>query len=212
MSQAAATRTFEVRHVQLARAFFAALAAVMITFTPDHSAAVGLSVFSGFAMATGIVLLLAAWLVRPRGRRAPAVALGVVTIVAGMVGGLGGIRSITLFFVLVIAWALLAGIVELVVGLRGRRRGDATARDAVFIGALTILLAVGLLLVNPAYSLEYFIKEAGATFELTGISIGVGIFGAYAAIVAVFLGIAGFSPRPADATADDLTASAGESA
>lgn len=212
MSEAAATRTFEVRHVQLARALFAALAAVMITFTPDHSAAVGLSVFSGFAMATGIVLLLAAWLVRPGGRRAPSVLLGVVTILAGMVGGLGGLRSVTLFFVLVIAWALLAGVVELVMGLRSRRRGDAAARDAIFVGGLTLVLAVGLLLVNPAYSLEYFIKEAGATFELTGISIGVGVFGAYAAIVAVFLGIAGFSPRPADATADDLTASAGESA
>lgn len=211
MSEAAAPRTFEVRHVQLARAFFAALAGVMITFTPDHSASVGLSVFSGFAMATGIVLLLAAWLVRPGGRRAPSVLLGVLTILAGMVGGLGAIRSTTLFFVLVIVWALVAGIVELVVGLRARRRGDALARDAIFIGALTILLAVGLLLVNPAYSLEYFIKEAGATFELTGISIGVGVFGVYAAIVAVYLGIAGFSPRPT-AAADDLTASAGESA
>lgn len=212
MSEAAAPRTFEVRHVQLARAFFAALAGVMITFTPDHSASVGLSVFSGFAMATGIVLLLAAWLVRPGGRRAPSVLLGVLTILAGMVGGLGAIRSTTLFFVLVIAWALVAGIVEFVVGLPERRRGDALARDAIFIGALTILLAVGLLLVNPAYSLEYFIKEAGATFELTGISIGVGVFGVYAAIVAVYLGIAGFSPRPAVAAADDLTASAGESA
>lgn len=212
MSESAATRTFEVRHVQLARALFAALAAVMITFTPDHSASVGLSVFSGFAMATGLVLLLAAWLVHPGGRRAPSVVLGVLTILAGMVGGLGGLRNVTLFFVLVIAWALLAGLVELVVGLRARRRGDAAARDAIFVGALTILLAVGLLLVNPAYSLEYFIKEAGATFELTGISIGVGVFGVYAAIVAVFLGIAGFSPRPAGATADDLTASAGESA
>ena len=34
-------------------------------------------------------------------------------------------------------------------------------------------------------------------FTLTGITIGVGIFGAYAAIVAVYLAIAGFSPRKA---------------
>ena len=40
MSSAAASRTFEVRHVQLARAAFAALAAIMITFSPDHSAVV----------------------------------------------------------------------------------------------------------------------------------------------------------------------------
>lgn len=211
MSETAA-RTFEVRHVQLARAFFAAIAAIMITFTPDHSAPVGLSVFSGFAMASGIVLLLAAWLVRPGWRRAPSVLLGTLTIVAGMIGGLGGLRTTTVFFVLVIAWAVVAGVAELVSGLRARRRGDAAARDGIFVGGLTILLAVGLLLVNPAYSLEYFIKEAGATFTLTGISIGVGIFGAYAAVLAVYLGIAGFSPRAEEPAADDLTASAGESA
>ena len=42
----APARAFTVRHVQLLRALFAAAAAVMITFSPDHSAAVGLSVFS----------------------------------------------------------------------------------------------------------------------------------------------------------------------
>ena len=55
MTSAAPLRTLEVRHLQLARAFFAALAAVMITFSPDHSAAVGLAVFSGFAIATGLM-------------------------------------------------------------------------------------------------------------------------------------------------------------
>ena len=45
-------RTFEVRHVQLGRALFAAVAAIMITFSADHSAEVGLAVFSGWAIAT----------------------------------------------------------------------------------------------------------------------------------------------------------------
>jgi hypothetical protein len=44
----AATRTFTARHVQLTRAALAAVAAVMITFSPDHSASVGLAVFAGF--------------------------------------------------------------------------------------------------------------------------------------------------------------------
>ena len=74
---------------------------------------------------------------------------------------------------------------------------------AILIGAVTLALAVALLLVNPAYSLEYAIKEAGATFTLTGITIGVGLFGGYAAIVAVFLGIAGFSPRRTSLTPAD---------
>jgi uncharacterized membrane protein HdeD (DUF308 family) len=209
----AQTRAFDVRHVQIARALFAALAAVMITFSPDHSAAVGLSVFSGWAVATGLVLLLSAWLVHPTGRRVVPVLLGVLTVLAGMVAGIPPLRSTTLFFAVVITWALASGIAELVAGLRTRRSDD-HARDAILIGAVTIALGLGLLLVNPAYSLEYFIQEAGRSGVLTGITIGVGIFGGYAAIIAVFLGIAGFSPRKASAVpapADD-TASAGEPA
>lgn len=180
--------------MQLGRALFAAVAAIMITFSADHSAAVGLAVFSGWAIATALVLLIGAVLASPRGRRAMPVLLGVLTLLAGMIGGLPGIRSTTLFFVVVITWALATGIVELAFGIYGRRTGVPDARDAVLIGAFTIALGVGLLIVNPAYSLDYVIDEAGS-FTLSGIAIGVGIFGAYAAIVAVFLGIAGFSPR-----------------
>lgn len=205
-------RAFEMRHLQLARAFFAAIAAVMITFSRDHSAAVGLSVFSGWAIATALVLFVAAWQVYDRGRRAVPVLLGVLTLLAGMAGGLPPFRSITLFFVVVIVWAFAAGITELISGIRARGT-DEHARDAILVGALTIALGVGLLLVNPAYSLEYFIKEAGQSFVLTGITIGVGIFGGYAAIVAVFLGIAGFSPRrPVVSAATSDAESAGEPA
>ncbi|MFT4051474.1 MAG: acyl-CoA synthetase [Microbacterium sp.] len=191
----APSRTFEVRHLQLARAVFAALAAVMITFSADHSAEIGLAVFSGFAIATALAFFAAAWLVFPAGARAVPVLLGVVTVVAGMVTGIPALRTTTLFFVAVIAWAAVSGVVELIAGLRGRGR-DPHARDAILIGAVTLALAAGLLLVNPAYSLEYAIAGAGE-FTLTGITIGVGLFGGYAAIVAVFLAIAGLSPRSA---------------
>lgn len=210
---ATAARTFEVRHLQLARALFAALAAIMVTFSPDHSAAVGLAVFSGFAIATGLVFLLACWLVYPAGGRAVPLLLGIFTVVAGMVGGLPPLRTDALFFVVLIAWALVTGLVELLGGIRGRRTGDLAARDGVLIGILTLVLGAGLLLVNPAYSLEYFIAEAGQAFTLTGITIGVGLFGGYCAIVAVFLGIAGFSPRrEAAAEAPGANTSAGENA
>ena len=214
----AASRTFDVRHVQLARAAFAAIAALMITFSPDHSAAVGSAVFSGFAIATGLVLLLSVWLVYPVGRRWPAAALGGVTVVAGMVSGLYPLRTVIGYFAVVIVWALVAGALEAIAGWRGRSiRGRreiapgvtdarpertawprAEARDAIVIGVVTALLGVALLFVQPAYALDYTIEEAHQTFTLTGITIGVGLFGGYAAIVAVYLGIAGFSPRPAD--------------
>lgn len=204
MPSSPSARTFAVRHLQMARAAFAALAAAMITFSPDHSAAIGLSVFSGFAIATGLVLLLAAWLVYPAERRWPAVVTGVLTVVAGMVGGVVGWRTTTMFFVVVIAWALSTGFFELLSGILARRSGSesrADARDAIVVGAITLLLGIGLLVVPAGYALDYYIAEAHQTFTLTGIAIGVGVFGGYAAIVAVYLGIAAFSPRPLPAAA-----------
>lgn len=162
----ASPRTFEVRHVQLGRALFAAMAALMITFSADHSAAVGLATFSGFAIATGLLLLLAVWLVYRPGERAVPVLLAIVTVAAGMATGIPPLRTTTLFFVVVIVWAALAGLIELIAGLRGRRSSDPFARDGILIGAVTLALAAALLLVNPAYSLEYFIREAGSTFTL----------------------------------------------
>jgi uncharacterized membrane protein HdeD (DUF308 family) len=214
------SRTFAVRHVQLARAAFAALAAVMITFSPDHSAGIGSAVFSGFAIATGMVLLLSVWLVYPAGRRWPAATLGGLTVVAGMASGLYPLRTVSGYFLIVIAWALMTGIAELIAGWRGLRGGGerreiapgvadarppapvgprSESRDAVVVGVITILLGIALLFVQPAYALDYTIEEAHATFTLTGITIGVGLFGGYAAIVAVFLAIAGFSPRQVEA-------------
>lgn len=190
-----AERTFDVRHLQLARALFAALAAIMITFSPDHSAALGLSVFSGFALATGLVFALSAWLVFPRGERRIAVLLAVVAVVGGLVASVPGLRSTGAFFAIVIGWALASGLIELLGALRDRRAGrSAGVRDGVLIGILTLVLGAALFLPNQQYALDYSITGAGS-FTLTGITIAVGLFGGYAAVVAVFLAIAGFSPR-----------------
>lgn len=198
----AAGSRLAVRHVQLARAAFATIAALMITFSPDHSATIGLSVFSGFAIATGLIWGAAAWLVFPAGRRWLAVLMGVLCIIAGMIGGLTNLRSTTLFFSVVIAWALLSGLAEGIAGLRALRqaqRPDAAARsearDGLTVGVITVVLGLALLIVPGQYMLDYYIPDADQTFTLTGISIAVGVFGAYAAVVAVYLGIAGFSPK-----------------
>jgi len=210
VSATPAPRTFDVRHVQLGRALFAAVAAAMITFSPDHSAIVGMSVFSGFATATAIILFVGAWLAHPAGRRRAPIALGAVTLIAAVLAGIPPLRTPVGFFAVVISWALVSGVIELVAGIRGRRAASPTARDDVLIGAITLGLVAGLLLVNPAYRLDYFIAEAGGSFTLTGITIGVGLFGGYAAVVAVFLGIAGFSPRQ-DAAAPALAGDAASS-
>lgn len=187
-------RALEVRHLQIARALFAALATVMVTFSPDHSAAVGLSVFSGFAIATGLVFALSAWVVFPTGSRGPAVLMAVLNLAAGMVAGIGPWRTTEMFFIVLIAWAVTTALAEIVPAVRSRRAGE-NARDALTIGILTAVLAVAVAVVPTGYALEYYIADAGRSFTLTGTTIAVGIFGGYAAIVAVYLGIAGFSPR-----------------
>lgn len=196
----APARAFTPRHVQLLRALFAAAAAVMITFSPDHSAAIGLSVFSGFVLSSSLVMLLAAWLVFPAGQRWSWVLLAMLGFAAGMIAGIPAWRTEDLFFLVVIAWSLTTGLVELIVGLRGRRAGEPTARDAITVGAFGLLLAVLLITIPAGFVQPYAIQGAGE-FELTGIILGVGMFGGYAAILAVFLGIAGLTPKRADATA-----------
>ncbi|WP_309066046.1 acyl-CoA synthetase [Microbacterium sp.] len=202
----APSRPFTARHVQLCRALLAAVAAVMITFSPDHSAVIGLTVFGGFAVVTAFVLALAAGLVFPAGRRWPFVLMAAVSLVTGMAASVVAWRSDDLFFVLVITWAALTGLVELLAGIRFR--GTDGARDAITVGALGLLLALALLVVPSGFVQQYTIDSAG-TFSLTGIILGVGLFGGYAAIVAVFLGIAGLTPRAKEKAAGAVATPAG---
>lgn len=197
----APARALTVRHVQLLRALFAAAAALMITFSPDHSAGVGLSVFSGFVLATSLVFVLAAWLVLPAGRRWSAMLLAVLGFLAGVITSVPMWRSEDLFFAVVSIWALVTGAIEVLAGIGARRSGDPAARDAIAVGAFGLLLGVLLLVIPAGFWHEYTIAGAG-TFQLTGIILGVGMLGGYAAIVAVFLGIAGLTPRAAAASAE----------
>lgn len=197
-------RPFTVRSVQLARAVMAAVAALMITFSPDHSAAVGLSVFGGFAIVTSLVLIVAAIVVHRAGQRWPSVLMGAITLVLGMAASIPTWRTDALFFVLVITWAALTGLVELISGIR--TRGQDGSRDAISIGALGLLLAALLLLVPAGFVQDYAVE--GHAMSLTGIIIGVGLFGGYAAIVAVFLGIAGLAPAAKSTATGEKTAGA----
>lgn len=215
----APARTFTVRNVQLLRALFAAASALMITFSSDHSAAVGFAVFGGFVAASGFVLLLGAWLAVPAGSRWPFILLGAIDIAIAIASGIPTWRIDAVFFVVVIVWAAASGLVELIAGLRARRT-DPAAKDAITVGALGLLLAVVLLVIPANYSLQYTVPGAGA-LELTGIILAVGMVGGYTAIVAVFLAIAGFSPRRTeavdraettkDAETDDATSASVES-
>ena len=146
-------------------------------------------------------LLLSAWLVFPSGQRALVLTLGVLSAIAGMAAGIPAFRTTEMFFAVVVSWALITGLVEGIAGFRTLRRAPrgsaerSEARDALTVGAIGVLLGLALLFVPTRYALDYYIDDADRSFTLTGITIGVGLFGAYAAIVGVYLAIAAFSPR-----------------
>lgn len=197
----APARTFTVRNIQLLRALFAAASALMITFSPDHSAAVGFAVFGGFVAASGFIFALGAWLTAPAGSRWPYILLAVIDLLTAVASGIPTWRTDAVFFIVVIIWAAASGLVELIAGLRARRT-DPTAKDAITVGALGLLLAVVLLIIPAGYSLQYSVD---GPHTLTGIILAVGMVGGYTAIVAVFLAIAGFSPKRPELTDDATT-------
>ena len=187
LSRTTSPRT--ARTMLILRAMVAAIAAAVVTFAQDRSGDFALIVFLAFLIVTLVVLVVEMVLrgfSTPRWALALAYALGVLLVVA--LPGESGAR----FHFALLIWAASAGIVELAAGLV--QRGSAEARDRLTVGALTCVLAIVTLLVSPAYSLDYFVEEAGQSFTLTGTIIGVGLFGGWAAIVAVYLGIGALSP------------------
>ena len=180
--------------VPVARAAVAAVAAVVITFSGDHSPWLGLSVFGGFAVLTALVEVVLGYgpLASDRVARRILVAQAVVTVLAGAVAlALAATSGLPAFYAIVIVWALLTGALELYSGFRLRGRSP-LARDWMTIGGLTLLLAVAFLLVPPGLD-QQFTGPDGVDRSLTASVVTVGIFGAYAAIVAVLLVIGGFS-------------------
>ncbi|BDI24186.1 hypothetical protein [Herbiconiux sp. L3-i23] len=163
--------------VPLLRAAIAAVAAIVVTFSSDHSPVFGLAVFGLFACAHGIALASTSRL----GRRST---IGtILTVVQGVVSFAFGLAAVLAFAqaaplaslaVLVVLWAVATGGLELAIGLRKADHGPAS-RDHLVVGVATLLLGG-----------VYLLGRDDAIFL-------VGSFGAYAAIVAVYLGIAAFT-------------------
>lgn len=178
--------------VPIVRAVVALIAGVVVTFSADHSPTLGLAVFAGFAIASGIVAVV----LNPR--RLPAslprtllVASGVVGVVAGLVSLAGALLGggLAFFVYLVCVWAAITGFLELYAGLRARTVASlaGAARDWLVIGVGTAVLALVFLLLPPHPV------------------VSVGLLGAYAVMLGVFLGIAGFSLKWA--ASDDVRTS-----
>lgn len=174
----------------LLRAVPAIAAGLIITFTADHSPVVGLTMLGVFGLGSAGVLLgtaLRMGRIEPvrglhRGLALVAALVGLLAVVVLVLGTAG----LGLLLLLVGGYAVLAGALELVWGIRHRDRSG-FARDAVVIGGGTLALAVVLAFVGDPVS-------------------AVGFFGAYAVMLGVYLAIAGISLRLA-APAEESPAS-----
>lgn len=175
----------------LVRAAIAIVVAVIITFVPDHSPALGLAVFGGFAIATGVTVGIGGIRSLAGASRSFSLALAAVSAVLGIVALLLNGGGLPFLIFIVSTWAAITGFIELLLGLRNRGRSP-LARDWLFAGGLTMLFAAAVLLVPPGL-VEEFTGPDGVQRALTASVIVVGALGAYSAIVGVYLAIAGLS-------------------
>lgn len=146
--------------------------------------------FDRAVLASGLIAIGALHLIEWFGARAQQSApipllLGVVAVVAGVLQAM--LNTELGFAVLIAAWALISGLLEfLAATFTGAGRGD-----HIFLGALSIILALAVLLVLP-----------------DPVAV-IGFFGAYAVIAGVYTGISFFdtqSKRKRESEASDAVA------
>lgn len=184
--------------VPISRGVVAIGVAIAITFNTNHSAQVGYLSFGAFALLSGLVLAgLSLAVMTPGIARSLFVVQGVVGIIIGAIALVSSSAGLPLFLLLLTGWAAITGFLELYIGLRSRGR-IASARDWLFAGILTAVFALVILLI-PSDIQQSFAgvqKEADGTpveGMLTSSIIVVGLVGAYAAILGVYLVIGGLS-------------------
>lgn len=193
-------------YVPVARAVPAIALALLITFSADHSAPLGYLAFGLFGVVAGAVLTAAALRSAATGiTRTVTLAQGILTVLAGVVALALPNGGLPFLVFLVTAFAAITGMLELYLGLRNRGRSP-SSRDWVFVGALTALLAILVLLVPPGFS-QSFVGPDGVDRQLTASVIVVGALGAYWAILGVYLVIAGLSIKWATPAGDGVAAS-----
>lgn len=182
--------------VPIGRALIALIAGILVTFNRDHSAAFGLLLFGGYALANGVFVIVASWrtLGDARDRQ--------LFIVQGSVGVVAGALALTFtgaglgfFLYLVSVWGAVTGFLELFSGLRRRRTAPrgVSPRDWTSTGALTAVLALAFLLLPP------------------NTVVAVGLLGAYLVVLGMYLVIGGLSlkwaatdaPRPVAPVANE---------
>ncbi|MGA1836754.1 hypothetical protein VD659_07465 [Herbiconiux sp. 11R-BC] len=162
--------------VPVARAIPFIVTAFVITFSSNHSSQVGLLAYGVFAIVSGVIVGALSWrTIRERSVRVNFLIQGISSVVFGALalafnsGGLG-------FFLFCATMnSAICGFLELYAGLRNTK--NPAARDWAVVGGLTVVFALVLI------------------FFPTDPVFAVGMFGAYAAVIGLFLVIAGLSLR-----------------
>lgn len=161
--------------VSIARAIIALVAGVVITFNAKHSPQLGFVVLGVFVIVTGIVVAVLSWrMLADSVVRSLFVVLGAIGLLTGILALSLQTSGLGMYLYLVSVWAALTGFIELYCGIRSRSKGG-PSRDWITAGVLTAVLALVFLLI-PADAV-----------------LAVGLFGAYAVVLGVYLGIGGFS-------------------
>ncbi|RKR76032.1 hypothetical protein [Frondihabitans australicus] len=189
--------------VPILRAIPLLVLGMVTTFVSDHSPNIGLATFGGTTLAGGLLLAGGTyrWLDDRASRLLFFVQAGVSVVFGGLALAFVGGGLVTLV-ALVTGWAVITGALELVSGLRRRRR-SALARDWTLLGAATLVLALVYILTPTDYAKPFGgIEHVPGT--LTSSTILVGIVGAYGALVGVFLVIQGLSLKWQTGTAESL--------
>jgi uncharacterized membrane protein HdeD (DUF308 family) len=190
----------------LARALPALVLGLLITFSQDHSSILGLISFGVFAVVTAAILLASALRADP-GLRGTVLLQGIFTGIAGIAalvlpgGGIG-------YLVYVVSgWAIVAGAIETVNGIR-YRKARLAARDWLLTGVLTLLLGLAFLLVPQGLAEGYGFEEKGEEVSgvITADIVLVGILGAWAIVVGVQLVIAAITLRTPRNAPTEVTA------
>jgi uncharacterized membrane protein HdeD (DUF308 family) len=183
-------------YAPLFRAIAAAALACVITFaggfyTPEY----GLASFGGYAIVVGLVgIYISARALGSGASRNVFLIQAIVSIAAGIAALLGMHGGLPVLLVVIALWGVVAGALELYAGIRSRRV-KAGARDWIFVGALTLVLAIVALVIPPDYVQHYNAPDDGGARVLNASVMVVGALGLYGAVVAVYLAIAAFSLR-----------------
>lgn len=187
--------------VPIALAIPALAAAVVVTFSAGHSAAFGMLVFGGFAVLTAIAAAIGGLLLPAGAARIGAVLKAVAAAVGGTLAfalpiGAGAQAAAVLAWTIGGTLAALAAD-DIVVGARLRHR-DRYARDWITTGIVEALGAIVVVAVPPTFFQAFSFTDKGelVSGEVTSSTMIVGLFGAAAAVLGVFLAIAGIGLVP----------------